>query len=227
MGDLDRPLLEVLFPSDGTDVLDRTGFTQPVLFAVEWALARLWRHWGVEPDVVLGHSVGELVAACVAGVFSLEDGLRLVAARGRLMQALPAGGSMVAVSLPEERVRPLVDGTGLVVAAVNSPVETVIAGPVVALDVVREKFAVDGVKTNVLHVSHAFHSPLMEPMLPAFREVAASVVFRGPQRMLVSNVSGEVADDRIASAEYWVEHVSAPVRFADGMRAVLAQGCTV
>ncbi|MFI6230388.1 SDR family NAD(P)-dependent oxidoreductase [Micromonospora echinospora] len=226
-GDLDRPLLEVLFPSDGTDVVDQTGFTQPVLFAVEWALAALWRRWGVEPDVVLGHSVGELVAACVAGVFSLEDGLRLVAARGRLMQALPAGGSMVAVSLPEEKVRPLLDGTGLVVAAVNSPVETVIAGPADVLDAVRERFTVDGVKTTALHVSHAFHSPLMAPMLPAFREVAGAVVFRSPQRTLVSNVTGAVAGEQVASAAYWVEHVSAPVRFADGMRAVVAQGCDV
>ncbi|SCL23245.1 Acyl transferase domain-containing protein [Micromonospora pallida] len=226
-GELERPLLEVLFPSDGTDVLDQTGFTQPVLFAVEWSLAALWRHWGVQPDVVLGHSVGELVAACVAGVFSLEDGLRLVAARGRLMQALPAGGSMAAVSLPEEKVRPLLDGTGLVVAAVNSPTETVIAGPVEALDVVREKFTADGVKTTALHVSHAFHSPLMAPMLPRFREVAGSVVFRAPQRMVVSNVTGAVADAGYGSADYWVEHVSAPVRFADGMRTVLDQGCDV
>ncbi|BCL17956.1 type I polyketide synthase [Micromonospora sagamiensis] len=227
VGDLDRPLLEVLFPSDGTDVLDRTGFTQPVLFAVEWALAGLWRRWGVEPDVVLGHSVGELVAASVAGVLSLEDGLRLVAARGRMMQALPAGGSMVAVSLPEEKVRPLLDGTGLVVAAVNSPVETVIAGPADVLDVVREKFAVDGVKTTALHVSHAFHSPLMEPMVPAFRETAKEISVQDPQCTVVSNVTGEVADAGYGSADYWVEHVSAPVRFADGMRAVLAQGCTV
>ncbi|MFI6824219.1 type I polyketide synthase [Micromonospora sp. NPDC050187] len=226
-GELERPLLEVLFPADGTDVLDQTGFTQPVLFAVEWALARLWRHWGVEPDVVLGHSVGELVAACVAGVFSLEDGLRLVAARGRLMQALPAGGSMVAVSLPEENVRPLLDGTGLVLAAVNSPVETVIAGPAEALDVVREKFTADGVKTTALHVSHAFHSPLMAPMIPVFREVAGSVVFRLPQRTLVSNVTGAVVGTGYGSADYWVAHVLAPVRFADGMRAVLAQGCDV
>ncbi|MFI6230390.1 SDR family NAD(P)-dependent oxidoreductase [Micromonospora echinospora] len=226
-GDLDRPLLEVLFPSDGTDVVDQTGFTQPVLFAVEWALAALWRRWGVEPDVVLGHSVGELVAACVAGVFSLADGLRLVAARGRLMQALPSGGSMVAVSLPEEKVRPFLDGTGLVVAAVNSPVETVIAGPADVLDAVRERFTADGVKTTALHVSHAFHSPLMAPMLPAFREVAGAVVFRSPQRTLVSNVTGAVAGEQVASAAYWVEHVSAPVRFADGMRAVVAQGCDV
>ncbi|OZV75710.1 hypothetical protein CA850_28135 [Micromonospora echinospora] len=194
---------------------------------MEWALARLWRHWGVEPDVVLGHSVGELVAACVAGVFSLEGGLRLVASRGRLMQGLPAGGSMVAVSLPEERVRPFLDGTGLVVAAVNGPVETVIAGPVEALDAIREKFTADGVKTTALHVSHAFHSPLMAPMIPAFQEVAGSVGFRSPQRTLVSNVTGRTADDRVASAAYWVEHVSAPVRFADGMRAVVALGCDV
>ncbi|WP_416904852.1 type I polyketide synthase [Micromonospora echinospora] len=226
-GELDRPLLEVLFPADGTDVLDQTGFTQPVLFAVEWALARLWRHWGVEPDVVLGHSVGELVAACVAGVFSLEDGLRLVAARGRLMQALPAGGSMAAVSLPENEVRPLLDGTGLVVAAVNGPVETVIAGPADVLDAVRAKFTADGVKTTALHVSHAFHSPLMEPMIPAFRETAKEISPRGPHCTVVSNVTGGLADTGYGSADYWIAHVSAPVRFADGMRAVLDQGCDV
>ncbi|SCL23249.1 Acyl transferase domain-containing protein [Micromonospora pallida] len=224
---LERPLLEVLFPSDSSDVIDQTGFTQPVLFAVEWSLAALWRHWGVQPDVVLGHSVGELVAACVAGVFGLEDGLRLVAARGELMQALPAGGSMLAVSLPEERVRPFLDGTGLVVAAVNSPTETVIAGPVEALDVVREKFTADGVKTTELHVSHAFHSPLMAPMIPAFGEAAKEISPQGPQCTVVSNVTGAVADAGYGSVDYWIEHVSAPVRFADGMRTVLDQGCDV
>ncbi|WP_329101434.1 type I polyketide synthase [Micromonospora sp. NBC_01699] len=229
-GELDRPLLEVLFQGEGEaaqELLDQTGFTQPVLFAVEWALARLWRHWGVEPEVVAGHSVGELVAACVAGVFSLEDGLRLVAARGRLMQALPAGGAMLAVSLPVERVTSLLAGTDVVVAAVNSPVETVVAGPVDAVAVVGEKATADGVKTTALHVSHAFHSPLMASMVPAFRQVAEAVAFKSARRTVVSNVTGGVAGQEISMPGYWVDHVLAPVRFADGAVTVVGQGCTV
>ncbi|WP_329101433.1 type I polyketide synthase [Micromonospora sp. NBC_01699] len=229
-GELDRPLLEVLFQGEGEaaqELLDQTGFTQPVLFAVEWALARLWRHWGVEPEVVAGHSVGELVAACVAGVFSLEDGLRLVAARGRLMQALPAGGAMLAVSLPVERVTSLLAGTDVVVAAVNSPVETVVAGPADGVAVVREKATADGVKTTALHVSHAFHSPLMASMVPAFRQVAEAVAFKSAKRTVVSNVTGGVAGQEISMPGYWVDHVLAPVRFADGAATVVGQGCTV
>ncbi|MFY1632298.1 SDR family NAD(P)-dependent oxidoreductase [Solwaraspora sp. WMMB335] len=229
-GELDRPLLEVLFQGEGEvaqDVLDQTGFTQPVLFAVEWALAGLWRHWGVEPEVVAGHSVGELVAACVAGVFSLEDGLRLVAARGRLMQALPAGGAMLAVALPEGRVVSLLAGTDVVVAAVNSPVETVVAGPADAVEVLADRLSVDGVRTTALRVSHAFHSPLMALMVPAFRRVAETVAFHPARRTVVSNVTGGVAGREISMPGYWVDHVLASVRFADGVATVVGQGCTV
>ncbi|WBB80647.1 SDR family NAD(P)-dependent oxidoreductase [Micromonospora sp. WMMD882] len=226
--ELGRSLLEVLFSSgDDASVLDGTGFTQPVLFAVEWALAAVWRSWGVVPDVVGGHSVGELVAACVAGVLSVEDGLRLVVARAGLMQGLPSGGGMVAVALSEDAVLPLLVGSGVVVAAVNSPVETVVAGSVEALDVLRGRLAVDGVKSSVLRVSHAFHSPLMEPMVSAFRDVAGSVEFRRPERTVVSGVTGAVADGSMGSADYWVGHVLAPVRFADGVRALVGEGCSV
>ncbi|HET8660025.1 MAG TPA: type I polyketide synthase, partial [Micromonosporaceae bacterium] len=234
-GQLDRPLAELLFPPEGSDAdeakarLDLTGYTQPVLFAVEWSLAQLWQHWGIQPDVVLGHSVGELVAACVAGVMSLEDGLRLVTARGQLMGQLPSGGAMLAVTLPPEQVSPYLAGTDgqLVIAAHNSPTETVIAGPQDMVDQVGQKLSGDKVKTTRLHVSHAFHSPLMRPILPEFHKVAEQVDYGPPQRTLVSNVTGQVAGADIATPGYWREHVTAPVRFAASVAAAAGQGVTV
>ncbi|HET8683329.1 MAG TPA: SDR family NAD(P)-dependent oxidoreductase, partial [Micromonosporaceae bacterium] len=234
-GQLDRPLAELLFPPEGSDAdeakarLDQTGYTQPVLFAVEWSLAQLWQHWGVTPDVVLGHSVGELVAACVAGVMSLEDGLRLVTARGQLMGQLPAGGAMLAVTLPPEKVTAYLAGTDgqVVIAAHNSPTETVIAGPQDMVDQVGQKLAGDKVKTTRLHVSHAFHSPLMRPILPELQTTAEQVDYHPPQRTLVSNVTGQVAGADIVTASYWREHVMAPVRFATSVATAAAQGVTV
>ncbi|HET8662411.1 MAG TPA: SDR family NAD(P)-dependent oxidoreductase, partial [Micromonosporaceae bacterium] len=234
-GQLDRPLAELLFPPEGSDAdeakarLDLTGYTQPVLFAVEWSLAQLWQHWGIQPDIVLGHSVGELVAACVAGVMSLDDGLRLVTTRGQLMGQLPSGGAMLAVTLPPEQVGTYLAGADgqVVIAAHNSPTETVIAGPADEVDQVGQKLAGDKVKTTRLHVSHAFHSPLMQPILPDLHTAAEQVGYHPPQRTLVSNVSGEVAGAEIATPGYWCEHVRAPVRFAASVATAAAQGVAV
>ncbi|QRK05990.1 type I polyketide synthase [Archangium violaceum] len=229
---LPRPLLSVMFgrePGDG-ELLSRTQYTQPALFALEYALAELWRSWGVEPQVVLGHSVGEVAAACVAGVFSLEDGLKLIAERGRLMQSLPAGGAMAAVFAPEEKVREALAGqeAKVSVAAFNGPGETVISGSGEGVEAVLAKLSAEGVRAKRLVVSHAFHSPLMEPVLEAFGRVAEGVGYAEPKLKLVANVTGKVAEaGEVTRGEYWRRHVREPVRFAQGVKALVEAGVDV
>jgi acyl transferase domain-containing protein/surfactin synthase thioesterase subunit len=226
---LDRPLLEVLFAGgEAAELLHETAYTQPALFAVEYALAHLWQAWGVVPTAVLGHSVGELVAACVAGVFTLEDGLRLVAARGRLMQSLPKTGSMAAVFAPEAAVRPLVDrdAARVSIAAINGPGNTVISGDRGA---VAEALAIlegRNISAAPLAVSHAFHSPLMDPILGQLEAAARAITRREPGLTLVSNVTGRPATGA-PTPEYWRQHARDAVRFADGLRALHEQGCDV
>ncbi|WNI23574.1 beta-ketoacyl synthase N-terminal-like domain-containing protein [Streptomyces sp. ITFR-16] len=213
---LGRSLRDVVWGEDA-GALNATAHAQPALFAFEVALFRLVEAWGVTPDVVVGHSIGEVAAAHVAGVLSLADAVRLVVARGRLMQELPAGGAMVAVQASEDEVLAvLTDGVGI--AAVNGPQSVVVSGTEAAALAVGEYFAAAGRKTSRLAVSHAFHSALMEPMLSAFREVAAGLVFNEPQVPVVSTVTGELCSEW-QSSEYWVEQVRRPVRFADAVRS--------
>jgi myxalamid-type polyketide synthase MxaB len=226
---LPRPLLEVLDPTDGAEsLLDQTAYTQPALFALEWALAELWRSWGIEPEAVLGHSVGEYVAACVAGVFSLEDGLRLIAARGRLMQALPAGGVMAAVFAPVEKVAGAVApfGKDVAIACLNGPDNVVISGAEPAVQAVLDSLATDSIRFKRLTVSHAFHSPLMDPLLDEFEQVAAKVGYAEPRVPVIANVTGRPAGPgEMTTAAYWRRHVREAVRFAAGMEALAELRC--
>ncbi|OBG61119.1 MULTISPECIES: type I polyketide synthase [unclassified Mycobacterium] len=221
---LRSPLREVMWGTDA-ELLRGTEFAQPALFVLEVALAALWRSWGVTPEVVLGHSVGEIAAAHVAGVLALGDAARIVAARGRLMAALPGDGVMVAVSATEAEVAPML-GDSVGIAAVNGPNAVVLSGERAAVTALTDRLAESGRRTHRLAVSHAFHSALMEPMLDEFARRIADIEPQQPRICLISNVSGEPAGPGYGSARYWVEHVRRPVRFLDGVRAAEALGVT-
>jgi amino acid adenylation domain-containing protein len=224
---LDR-CAELLRPELGGDLwerlaqdAERTDLAQPALFALEYALARLWMAWGVQPRAMIGHSIGEYVAACLAGVFSLEDGLRLVAARGRLMQGLPAG-AMLGVALPEEELRPLLDS--LEIAAVNGPADCVVAGSSEAVEALQARLEERSVDCHRLHTSHAFHSRMMDEAVEPFRRLVAAVSLQAPRIPYVSNVTGTwITAGEATDPDYWARHLRRTVRFADGLGELLSE----
>ena len=209
--------------SSGFSVLDQTQYAQPALFVVEYALARLWMHWGVQPAVMLGHSIGEYVAACLAGVFSLEDALRLVATRGRLMQALPPG-AMLSVPLSAEALQPYLGG-GIDLAAVNAPNLCVVSGPPTAIERIEQRLARDGITTRRLHTSHAFHSAQMEPIVAAFVDAVRRVPLQTPHLRYLSNLTGTwITPAQATDPTYWGQHLRQTVLFAPAVQTLLQDG---
>lgn len=218
---------DVLYPSDeraaeAAEQLQQTHITQPALFVVEYALAKLWMEWGVRPAAMIGHSIGEYAAACLAGVFSLEDALMLVATRGRLMQGL-AAGAMLAVSLSEEEVKPLL-GAQLALAAVNAPTLSVVSGTIAAIEQVEQKLSEQEIIHRRLHTSHALHSAMMEPVLQSFRETLEGVEFHAPQIAIVSTVTGKrLTAEEACDAGYWTRHLRQTVRFSEALSEILKE----
>ncbi len=223
---LERPLSQIIH-GDDAELVNQTVWAQSGLFAIEVALCELLASWGVKPRVVGGHSIGELAAAYVAGVWSLADAARVVAARGRLMQALPSGGAMVAVNAPEPVVVGVLTECGdlpLGIAAVNAPDSVVLSGEEQAVELAVKRLTELGVRTKKLRVSHAFHSPLMEPMLAEFERVVSSVTYRRPGVALVSGLTGSMVTDEVTDPGYWVRHVRDAVRFADAVEGFRTAG---
>jgi acyl transferase domain-containing protein/thioesterase domain-containing protein/acyl carrier protein len=220
-----QSLLEILYPTGDSGVkaelLHQTQYTQPALFALEYSLSELWASWGVRPDIVLGHSVGEYAAACVAGVMSLEDGLRLIAERARLMQSVKQHGKMAVVFAAQERVAKEIKSAGgkVVIAVLNGPDNTVISGDADAVEKLAARFEADGVQVKLLNVSHAFHSPLMDEMLDEFERIAAGIEFHAPRVPLAANLTGQLMSEA-PTARYWRDHLRNAVQFEAGMKRI-------
>ncbi|MFY1828317.1 type I polyketide synthase [Myxococcus fulvus] len=223
-GELGESLVEVLYGGKGA-LLERSSVSQAALFSVEYALAQVWSEWGVKPAAVMGHSLGEYVAACVAGVFSLEEGLKLVMERGRLMEGLEGEGKMVAVLASEEEVRG--EGGGKLIAAVNGPGEVVLAGRVKEVEEVEGRLKAKGKECRVLKTTHAFHSELMEPMKEGFEREAGKVRMERARLELVSNVSGKEVKGEEREAGYWARHLREPVRYWEGVKGLYERGYRV
>ena len=223
----DLDLLPLLFPAAGqeeqaAEQLKQTAITQPALFTVEYALARLWMSWGITPQAMIGHSIGEYVAACLAGVFALEDGLSLVALRGKLMQALP-GGAMLGVRLPEADLRDLLNPE-LSIAAINSPAACVVSGTVDAVEGLERELVAKSIPCSRLHTSHAFHSAMMEPVLEKFADAVRKIQLQAPQLPYISNLTGAwITPSQATAPEYWAQHLRQTVRFADGLKELFAE----
>ncbi|WP_371557891.1 SDR family NAD(P)-dependent oxidoreductase [Streptomyces longwoodensis] len=221
---LPRPLRDIIF-GDDPELLQQTQYAQPALFAVETALYRLLTDtYGLHPDYLLGHSIGELTAAHAAGVLTLPDAARLVTARGRLMQTAPTGGTMIAIQADEDEITQQLT-PGVDIAALNSPTSTVISGDAAAAEAIADHFRALGRKTSQLKVSHAFHSPHMDPVLDEFRQIAATLDYHPARIPVISNTTGQPAEN-LTSADYWTQHIRRPVRFTDSLHHLTHQGVT-
>ncbi|GHO70186.1 hypothetical protein KSC_090780 [Ktedonobacter sp. SOSP1-52] len=225
-------LLQVLYPAPEGDReqdswrLTQTWLTQPALFAVEYALAKQWEAWGVHPSAMIGHSIGEYVAACLAGVFSLEDALQLVAARGRLMQQLPAG-AMLTVSLPAQEVQAFLDDR-LSIAAINTQTQCVVSGPTDAVESLARRLQIRGIDCRRLHTSHAFHSLMVDPIIDEFVELVRSIPLHPPRLPYISNVTGTwISNVQACDPLYWGHHMRQPVHFATGIAEILHEGSPI
>ncbi|MEH2381696.1 MAG: amino acid adenylation domain-containing protein [Nostoc sp.] len=225
---LEKPLLSILYPeSDSDSLLNETIYTQPALFALEYALFELWKSWGITPDVVMGHSVGEYVAACVAGVFSLEDGLKLISQRAKLMQTLPPEGEMLVVFADQAEVATAIQSyaSEVAIAAINAPKNITLSGRISAIASIADDLEARGIETRSLKVSHAFHSPLIEDILDAFELQTSQIQFRAPSIPLISNLTGQMMDSEfIPDAKYWRQHTRQTVQFMAGIKTLFAQG---
>jgi amino acid adenylation domain-containing protein len=222
---LEESILNIIFNSTD-DQINKTLYTQPALFVVEYALARLWISWGIKPDYLIGHSVGEYVAACIAGVFKLEDALKLVAARGRLMSSLPEDGAMAAIFTDEKTVSRYISDkeNEISIAGINDPKNTVISGKKEVVQEVLKKIESDKIEFRLLKVSHAFHSRLMDPILVEFEKVAREIDYQKPKIPVVSNITGKLYTEA-PDAAYWTKHIRNTVNFADGIKTIDGLGC--
>jgi amino acid adenylation domain-containing protein/non-ribosomal peptide synthase protein (TIGR01720 family) len=219
-------LINLLYGAESSvDIVNQTANTQPLLFAIEYALSELWRSWGIKPATVIGHSIGEYAAACIAGVFSLEDGLKLAAIRGKLLQSLPKGGVMAAVLENVQKVLEIIGNRNISVAAVNSPKNVVISGKESDITEALAKLSKQGIRHTLLQVSHAFHSHLTEPILEQFQKIISGVRLSEPVLPLISNLTGkQVQASEITQPEYWCRHLRQTVLFYDGLKTLENQG---
>lgn len=221
--------LSTLMWGDSEEKLAQTAYAQPAIFCIEYSLYNLWQHWGIKPSVLFGHSIGEIAAACVAGIFNLTDALRLVVARGALMQKLPKNGGMLAVNTSLQKVQEQLarGGITLSIAAVNSPEHIVLSGQLDELEDIAHSFQQRNIATKSLNVSHAFHSALMTPMLPAFADVARTIDYAEPQIPIVSSITGQMVNKQMMTPEYWVNQICASVEFYAGIQTIYERGIQV
>ena len=221
--------LKAIWLSDDAALISQTQHTQLLLFVVEYGLSELWKSFGISPDYVIGHSVGEYVAAVVAGVFDLESGLKLIYHRARLMQSLPEGGGMLVVLADIKTVKSAIkeQKQKVSIAAINAPRQIVVSGDKPALEKLESQFKNKDIRTIKLNVSHAFHSYLMDSILDEFKQIAKTIEYKKPNITLISNVTGDVLSAAQLNADYWVSHIKEGVNFAGGINTLSQKGCDV